>query len=1149
MGFISKVKSAVSKAYNKVDSAVGGRLPGGVPSSSGKTSSPGTTSQSSSSSSSSSPSSSSSSSGSSSRGGGGGSPSVPVGTPVGSAVGGGVLRSDGQGGTYVDKNTTPTQALKEISSQSPSSGKIGGSGKVGEVVKVKVTDFATPKEGRKTDPLIIREIVDKGRTLQSQVSSVSQSKVSYPPSGTPVGSAPGGGILVSDGKGGTKVVYRTRTERKQESFGSAYEKSIREQTGSTLQQQNERETKVKNYADKEFNYYQKLVNEGKISPEEATKKYNQAVSTYQSDLTKRDLKGATLAGQSLVAGGTAFTVIPSTEQERIAREKGKEAAGNVKFTKRDIILAGQGGVSFVKDVATAPSKGVAQIIRDVSYTAKEGKKIIKSPMSYQGGKALAIAEVIEGTKTSQAFRGFSQGVIGEGGKVGRGIIKTGFYIGDFGYKKITGKEPLAQAPSYFNYNRSRKISKDPDIRSAGVTVGTGFLAGGAFRIGGAVLKPVIGKTATTAFGTTLGVVAGGTYAYKVRSDIKLAEGTEAKGRVFGKATGEAALFGGGLYAGSRVAGRGIVGLTPRVYSEPLPVDVKVTKPVSVTGLPKQRNIYVNPQGKLVTLDKGFPVGYIAEQGVPGSLPRYSTPLREALGLKAKYVGGTANVNSKAYQNALNSLKKQGYTDYQARQLLRVRRPQYLRTTFKGELSTRQVEEKPFERFIFGQQTTRYIPGEKGGIKFLQKRTVVKQVSEQGTALGEKEIRFQTLEENFAKQPGKQTERFIGTSKGESVGEGEIGVFQGELNKLGIDIYKTGQYEAFQTGTKARKVIPSQRKVLVTKGLAFVQKGEPEVTIIDLSVSQARGFKGRGKPSSPEYFQKLYSQEQVIVIPSLKVPGVKKASSVKPSSQPSALKGSQATSRYGNLNVVSRVSGRVSGIALIGDSFSNFATGRVAGRLSQSPFQPVSATKQGQEEDQRVIRAFNVPYGKLPTYDISTKTSNPVRTFTKIQKPITLISQTPLQKPRESFRQPQLLGILPLAAQRPREALRQSAVVRQAFRLRQQVIQRQTLFQAQQFRNPFPTRPVSPNPFIGFPGFRPIPIRGAMPRPDFGRGYGRGGVRGGTGYRQYQYAPSLTSVLLGIGGTQVPKQQIFSGFEIRPAFFIPQPKKRIVRRRR
>ncbi|HEB46960.1 MAG TPA: hypothetical protein ENI22_00640 [Candidatus Pacearchaeota archaeon] len=1026
----------------------------------------------------------------------------------------------------------------------------------------------------------------RGTTLQQQA-ALRQSLPGRLPKGTPVGSAPGG-TIVADGRGGTIFMPKSRRERKQESFATAYEKSIEEQT-KLKSGQVERKVKVQKFSDSQFNYYQNLVNKNQISVEEATSKYKQAIYTYDRDLLERSLGGATLAGMSTVQG-ESFSVIPSIEQAKIAKAAGKKAAKGVKFTKQDAMLLVGSVLSLGPDIAKGTGRTLEKAGEDIRYFGKEAKRIVKSPQSFQEGKAMEIAGIWGETKTSKSLRGGTEAVVDQIMGVPAGAVKTGFYAGEFGYEKITGKK--AKEPDRFmkalKYDSNRKIYQDPQVKSAAI-VAAGFGTGVVFKSAGAVTKAAAGARVAkiaSVLGWGFAGVAGTAYAYGVREEIRLAQTPEEKGKVFGKTASQAALFGGGMIAGSKLTGKAIAGLTPRVYSDPLMVDVKVPKPVSKTGLPKQRNIFIDATGKRVVLDRNLQVNFLADVGFAGRQPRLSTPFREALGLQPKYVGGTARINSAAYKKALKSLKKQGYTDYQAREALKLRRPQYQRTTIEGEMDLIQVEEQPLQRLMSGKQVTEFLPGQKGGVKFLRKKPITKKITEEAMALGEDKISFQLVEENLARPLGKQTETFAGFGKGRKLGEAEaVDVILGSRQQEIFKISKNQIFDIFETTTIARRKIPSQRKILGGKGLALVERGEPGITTIDESIIQTRGFKGGGKKSSPEFFQKLYQPEQIMALPSQKglkssktllrygklesskvaasgaisdssvilspggvsdnvlsrmvsMVGVGKTPKAGKIPQPKGIKSPGTTPSYG---VNSILSGLFGGVVIQSNTniISDFSSGFSQGIKEETSATSYTTRQAPTQEGLGLLPTFSLKgqTGRLPTFSLNFQTLEPLRELS-----LSKLKQDTKTRSRSRVNIAAALSLITL--QRQPQALKQPQAVKQ------QVMQQQRFFQSQSpILIPMAKYPIarpSKFPVFRLPPIRPpqIPFIFGLPIPSFGP---RGGRRS-RGARPPQWATRYTQTLSNIilfhqQAARLPRQRKYSGLEIRP-MIVPQIPQRV-----
>ena len=347
---------------------------------------------------------------------------------------------------------------------------------------------------------------------------------------------------------------------------------------------------------------------------------------------------------------------------------------------------------------------------------------------------------------------------------------------------------------------------------------------------------------------------------------------------------------------------------PVVREQPLVVDVKYPKGYGRTLGAEERIVTVDSLGRPVVVERGIPTTYFGDVGVQGIKRQVTTPFREFFGMKPIYSGtraeqvgggfiGRALELPTKYQKVYNLLKERGYTDYQARQALRQVRPQYKRTTGQGEMTiVQRGEEKPLRLFA-GKQTTSYIEGEKGGVKYIKKKPEVLDVDETASYLGEgkskiidiigitkkgkvkgkvEDVRFDVigferletkplgegeslLPETLVKGAGKRTERFKGVVGAKYVKEVRPFALDIEspTGEIKFRITPEETFARYKTVDISKKIIPKERRLLTGEGIADISRAEPKITIYDESIKEARGFQGGGSKSSPQFLKELY----------------------------------------------------------------------------------------------------------------------------------------------------------------------------------------------------------------------------------------------------------------------------------------------------
>lgn len=385
---------------------------------------------------------------------------------------------------------------------------------------------------------------------------------------------------------------------------------------------------------------------------------------------------------------------------------------------------------------------------------------------------------------------------------------------------------------------------------------------------------------------------------------------------------------------------------PIVRNEPLIVDVEYNIGKGVAGKGEVRNVGVDAAtGQAVSVESGIPIAYIKDVGVEGRKSIFTTRLREKFGMKPIYSGLPSQRVSKdlfgffpiesRYDKAIRLLEKQGYTNSQSKQLLRQIKPQYRRITGQGKMALIQKGDESPIRFFAGEETTTWLSGEKGGVKFLERKpqkifireeaknleskktkviTDITGTTKSGKARGITEeqefdiIGFERTEtkprdtgerllpEELVSGAGKRTATYRGAVGVKADGEIAQNIPLGEIDVFGTPAFQLKPeelvFEKYKTAEISKKIIPKEYGLLEGDGIAYVQKGEPLITVFDESVKTAKGFMGGGSKSSPQFLENLYQTTEkakaettlgLLKTKSIRIPSIPKSPSTRVSS--------------------------------------------------------------------------------------------------------------------------------------------------------------------------------------------------------------------------------------------------------------------------
>jgi len=249
----------------------------------------------------------------------------------------------------------------------------------------------------------------------------------------------------------------------------------------------------------------------------------------------------------------------------------------------------------------------------------------------------------------------------------------------------------------------------------------------------------------------------------------------------------------------------------------------------------------------------------------------TTRIRKMLGLNPIFTGNPY-IEQQAYQKALKLLTNRGYTEKQARELLRLRRPKFDENIFKGEAVALYGEDS-LSILLRGKQKTKQIEEAKFGDLMIKKDIELRRIYAEGYPievkgmgdtfkLSQKELKSYITKEGreFQKlrQAGKTTEQFEVITSAKELGKVTL-----PTKKVG-DILLGKEFKAYKEVGISKKVIPKKRKIDTSLSTIFVEKGVPKFEItLDTGVRKSLGFMRGRRKSSEQFLEQLYQEEKGI----------------------------------------------------------------------------------------------------------------------------------------------------------------------------------------------------------------------------------------------------------------------------------------------
>lgn len=392
---------------------------------------------------------------------------------------------------------------------------------------------------------------------------------------------------------------------------------------------------------------------------------------------------------------------------------------------------------------------------------------------------------------------------------------------------------------YFSPKREIEIAR---VTPGEALVTTGLLAGG----GG-----------SKAVAWTAGLIAGAGSTGRAMQGLSIARESNVNPvRYYGGALKEnpvgtlfdTAIIGGLIYSGARAYLD-----KPVIIKQPIPVSPDVETPLGIIKKPSSASSFINEQGQKVIETRQRFSG-VADRTSPGSRTVVTTRGRELVNRFIKNVNpipanappqispiysGNPYSNNQAYQAALKLLIKSGYTPSQAKEILRLRKPTFVRDIVTGEAIVSTVGGGEPTVMVNAISKSRPVTRTAEGISTRKTKSYFDLIVSEGKPLSSK--------------GDTQVSAFVETSKRSQINK-QGGIFnklteQGKtttVNKRVAGIKEVGSTESISLYKQAdinQRVIPKTTKVTTGRANILAEKGDPTFSIDLTSVQKS------GRPSS------------------------------------------------------------------------------------------------------------------------------------------------------------------------------------------------------------------------------------------------------------------------------------------------------------
>ncbi len=277
-------------------------------------------------------------------------------------------------------------------------------------------------------------------------------------------------------------------------------------------------------------------------------------------------------------------------------------------------------------------------------------------------------------------------------------------------------------------------------------------------------------------------------------------------------------------------------------------------------------------------------------------------LNKLFGGDRKIYGGSYQLDKKGYNLALKRLVKQGYSEPQARNILREVSPKVSERVFSG--IGRTIEGESGVRILIkgGEKTIpikTIIDGTKtklGRGEFKAITSVGKQIEVKGVEGGL--FKFKQVESKSFLRISKPTEeigregviRFAKrqlirkdlipfskiSQKGKTISAYDIITGSKLIKEIRVptrrllkdyDLFEIKDVEVYKVRDVVKKVFPKKRGIQISDSKVIVEKGEPKIVYdLDeaLGITDVKVMRGGGKPSSQRYLQELSQKEEGLV---------------------------------------------------------------------------------------------------------------------------------------------------------------------------------------------------------------------------------------------------------------------------------------------
>lgn len=373
---------------------------------------------------------------------------------------------------------------------------------------------------------------------------------------------------------------------------------------------------------------------------------------------------------------------------------------------------------------------------------------------------------------------------------------------------------------------------------------------------------------------------------------------------------DTALIVGGAYGLGRVGYKW--GTKPRIYQKEVLVSPSIEKAQGVISKPIEAKSYVNAQGQRVYVEKRNFVG-VGQQWQPGRITTITNRFRQLIRANPIYEGipyesPTITASSlranyliqreTSYQKALKYLIKSGYSESQARQVLRYTKPKLSNVQITGKVVTKVTgEENPITtltgiRKIKAVQREAeqgiFTAGKQGQIEFIEVRG--QPIISKGEIPLTRSI--ETAKRSYLTSEGSAYSKVREAGKTIKITQSVTGA------KL---VKETPRFSVYEQAELSQQLIPRRFKVSSGRARISIEKGEPVLSVTDESILRSTGFTPSKAPK-PRPIQLAKTEEALAtsLISTLTKPVIPKPkiTIIEPTISPGISSSVYARSQYG-----------------------------------------------------------------------------------------------------------------------------------------------------------------------------------------------------------------------------------------------------------